>query len=437
MNTVELIERKRDGGVLGATEIDSLVQGFTSGEIPDYQMAAFLMAVYFRGMSDEETAQLTMAMARSGEMLDLSAIEGIKVDKHSTGGVGDKTTFIVVPVVAACGAPVAKMSGRSLGHTGGTLDKLESIPGIRVELERSEFISQVRRTGAAIAGQTGNLTPADKKLYALRDVTATVDSIPLIAASVMSKKLAAGADRFVLDVKVGRAAFMQSLSEAGELARRMVDIARRAGREAVALLTAMDQPLGRSVGNALEVREAVAALRGEGPADLLEVSLALAAEMLRLAGKAEGLDEARAMAERALESGAALERFAAIVESQGGDPRVVDDPDLLPRAPAPVPVPAPKRGWVRAVDGLEIGRVARLLGAGRLVKGGEVDLAAGVVLHRKTGEFVEEGEPLCTLHARDTARAESLIAKARSAFSLGEEPPAPAALLLGRAASEA
>ncbi len=436
MNAYELIERKRDGGVLSAEEIDFLVRRFTAGEIPDYQMAAFLMAVYFRGMSDEETAELTMAMARSGEMLDLSAIEGIKVDKHSTGGVGDKTTLVVVPIVAACGAPVAKMSGRALGHTGGTLDKLESIPGMRVELELSEFIDQVRRVGAAIAGQTGNLTPADKKLYALRDVTATVDSIPLIAASVMSKKLAAGADRFVLDVKVGRAAFMQSLSEAGELARRMVDIARRAGREAVALLTAMDQPLGQAVGNSLEVREAVATLRGEGPADLVEVSLALAAEMLRLAGKAGSVDEARAAAERALRSGAALERFAAVVESQGGDPRIVDDPDLLPAAPAILAVPAQKAGWVRAVDGLEIGRVARLLGAGRLVKGGEVDLSAGVVLHRKAGEFVEEGELLCTLHARDASLAESLSEQARAAFSLGEEPPQPAALLLGRVESE-
>ena len=436
MNAYELIERKRDGGVLSAEEIDFLVRRFTADEIPDYQMAAFLMAVYFRGMSDEETAELTMAMARSGEMLDLSAIEGIKVDKHSTGGVGDKTTLVVVPIVAACGAPVAKMSGRALGHTGGTLDKLESIPGMRVELELSEFIDQVRRVGAAIAGQTGNLTPADKKLYALRDVTATVDSIPLIAASVMSKKLAAGADRFVLDVKVGRAAFMQSLSEAGELARRMVDIARRAGREAVALLTAMDQPLGQAVGNSLEVREAVATLRGEGPADLVEVSLALAAEMLRLAGKAGSVDEARAAAERALRSGAALERFAAVVESQGGDPRIVDDPDLLPAAPAILAVPAQKAGWVRAVDGLEIGRVARLLGAGRLVKGGEVDLSAGVVLHRKAGEFVEEGELLCTLHARDASLAESLSEQARAAFSLGEEPPQPAALLLGRVESE-
>lgn len=435
MNAYDLIERKRDGGILTSDEIEWLVDRFTSGDIPEYQMAAFLMAVFFRGMSDEETTALTLSMARSGEMLDLSAIEGIKVDKHSTGGVGDKTTLVVVPLVAACGAPVAKMSGRSLGHTGGTLDKLEAIPGFRTDLELPEFIDQVRRVGAAIAGQSGNLTPADKKLYALRDVTATVDSIPLIAASVMAKKLAAGADRFVLDVKVGGAAFMHSLPEATELARRMVAIARQAGREAVAWLTAMDQPLGLAVGNALEVKEALATLRGEGPADLVELSIALGAEMLLLAGKADELDEAKGRARRALESGAALEKFAAIVESQGGDAGVVDDPGLLPEAPATHPVSAPRSGWIRSVDGLEIGRIARNLGAGRLLQGDAIDFGAGVTLHKKAGEFVEAGEPLCTLHARDACRAESLAEQARRAFALADEPSSAGPVLLGRVES--
>jgi len=431
MRAVDIIRRKRDGGELTAREIGFLIDGYCRGDVPDYQMSAFAMAVLFRGMTAEETAELTLAMARSGSQLDLSGIPGIKVDKHSTGGVGDKTTLIVAPLAAAAGVPVAKMSGRGLGHTGGTIDKLESIPGFRTELAPEAFFRQVREIGLAVAGQSGDLAPADKKLYALRDVTATVDSIPLIASSVMSKKIASGADAIVLDVKTGGGAFMKTPEDAERLAESMVAIGRLVGRETAAVISDMDQPLGRAIGNALEVKEAIAALRGEGPEDLTQLCLTLAAHMAVLGGKAASMGEAVPLLERKLASGEALDKFRAFVAAQGGDPAAVDDPDRLPSAPLRIAVKAERAGYVRRIDAEKLGLAAMMLGAGRAVKDAPIDHAVGVVLERKLGSRVGAGEPLAELHAAREGSAEAeALRLAAEAFEIGDEPPVLRPLIL-------
>lgn len=426
----DLIRKKRDGGSLDPEEIRWLIAGYTGGTIPDYQMSAWLMAVYFRGMTPAETAALTQAMVDSGRRVDLSAIPGVKVDKHSTGGVGDKTTLVLAPLVAAAGLKVAKLSGRGLGHTGGTLDKLESIPGFRVDLAPERFLQQVRDIGVAVAGQGPDLVPADGKLYALRDVTATVDSIPLIASSVMSKKIAGGADAMVLDVKVGRGAFMADLDAARRLARAMLEIARAHGRRAAAVLSSMDQPLGRAVGNALEVREALETLAGGGPPDLRALCLELGARLMVLAGAARDADAARPELERLLAGGAALAKFEAMVAAQGGDARVVADPGLLPAAPVIMPVTAPASGYVQGLDCLEVGRVALALGAGRAYKGQPVDPAVGVVLPRKVGDPVRAGDVVATVHARRREEAEAAAARLAAAYRIGPEPVPPPPLVL-------
>jgi len=400
MRAVDLIIKKRDGQALTPEELEFFIMGFVRGDIPDYQVAAWAMAVYFQGMTLEETAALTMIMARSGEMLDLSPVAPKAVDKHSTGGVGDKTSLVVVPLVAAAGLPVAKMSGRGLGFTGGTLDKLEAIPGLRTQLTIDEFLDQVRRVGCVIAGQTADLAPADGKLYALRDVTGTVPSIPLIASSIMSKKIAAGAHNIVLDVKVGLGAFMTTLDKARTLAEWMVEIARRVGRRAVALLADMNQPLGQKVGNALEVQEAIATLQGHGPQDFLEHSLEVAAYMLYLGDVVASPEEGKTLARAVLDSAAAWEKFKAMVEAQGGDVRAVEDPTRLPRAPYVRVVLADRTGYLARVHARKVGEVVMRLGAGRAKKGDPVDPAVGVEVHKKVGDKVEKGEPLFTIHGR-------------------------------------
>jgi pyrimidine-nucleoside phosphorylase len=416
----DLIERKRNGGELPPGEIKELVLGYGRGEIPDYQLAAFCMAVWFRGLSAAETLAMTEAIIESGETIDLAGALGRKVvDKHSTGGVGDKTSIAVAPIVAACGVPFGKMSGRGLGHTGGTLDKLEAIPGFRVELSQDEFVQQVRDVGAAIIGQTADLVPADKQLYALRDVTATVDSIPLIAASIMSKKIAAGAQAIVLDVKVGDGAFMRTLPEARELAEAMRELGTRAGREVVCLLTDMDQPLGRAVGNALEIREALATVRGEGPPDFSELVLAAAARLVALSDL--GLDEAasRGRVESAIRDGSAEEAYRRWIAAQGGDP----DEARLPTATVQRTAEAERAGVITRVRALAVGVAALELGAGRRAKGDEIDHSVGIVLLKKRGDSVEPGEPIAEVHARDDASAEEAITRIRAAFELGEEVP--------------
>jgi pyrimidine-nucleoside phosphorylase len=423
----ELIERKRDGHELGADELSELVLGYARGDVPDYQMAAFCMAVFFRGLSPAETFALTDAMIRSGETLDLGSALGRKVvDKHSTGGVGDKTSIAVGPIVAACGAPFGKMSGRGLGHTGGTLDKLESIPGYRVELSIDEFVAQVRDVGLAIIGQTADLVPADKLLYALRDVTATVDNVSLIAASIMSKKIASGADAIVLDVKVGDGAFMKTLADAQVLAETMYDIGRRAEREVVCLLTDMDQPLGRAVGNALEIREAVATIRGEGPPDFTELVMDACARLLALSDL--GLDEPRArhLAKRAVEDGSAHAAYERWIRAQGGDP----DERALPTAPIVVPVPAPQDGYVVRVGAIAVGVAALHLGAGRRTKADTIDHAVGVVCHKKRGDAVEAREPLAEVHAATDDAARQAVEAVQAAYELGDVPPPAKPILL-------
>ncbi|HUW64469.1 MAG TPA: thymidine phosphorylase [Spirochaetia bacterium] len=426
-----LIARKRDGGKLSGAEIQAFVRGYTAGDIPDFQAAALLMAIFWRGLDGEETVFLTEAMADSGDRLDLSSIPGIKADKHSTGGVGDKTTLVLVPLVAAAGLKMAKLSGRSLGHTGGTLDKLASIPGFNVELGPKALREQVARVGAAIAGQSGRLVPADKKLYQLRDATATVESIPLIASSVMSKKIAAGADVIVLDVKAGRGAFTGTAGEARELARTMVDIGTRLGRRVSALVTAMDQPLGRAVGNALEVAEAIATLRGGGPADLVELCLALGATMLVLAGVAEDHELARVELTQALTGGRALTVFRELVTAQGGAAQVADDPGLLPQAPQVAFLTAPNGGFVTALDARLVAEAAAGAGA-RLEDGVILDPGAGVILSRKVGDVIARGETLAELHmARGVAPDHPLETLSR-AFSIGPRAPAQQPLVLDR-----
>ena len=424
---VELIERKRDGEELGREELGELVLAYARGEVPDYQMAAFLMAVYFRGMSTAETFALTDAMVRSGETLDLHAALGRKaVDKHSTGGVGDKTSLAVGPIVAACGVPFGKMSGRGLGHTGGTLDKLESIPGYRVELSTADFLRQVQETGLAIVGQTRDLVPADKKLYALRDVTATVANVSLIAASIMSKKIAAGADAIVIDVKAGDGAFQKTVDDARRLARAMIDLGTHAGREVVCLISDMDQPLGRAVGNALEVREAVATLHGHGPADFTELVLVACAKLLALSDL--GVDEAegRRLAEAAIRDGSAFAAYETWIRAQGGDPRL----EALPVAPVVADVLSPSAGYVTRLGAIAVGMAALRLGAGRSRKEDSVDHAVGVVLERKRGDRVEVGDVLARVHARDAASAQRAGGEVLAAYSIGGEAPAPRPIVL-------
>lgn len=416
----ELIEQKRDGEELEADALAELVLSYARGEVPDYQIAAFLMAVYFRGLSEAETFALTDAMVRSGDALDLGAALGRRVvDKHSTGGVGDKTTLAVGPIVAACGVPFGKMSGRGLGHTGGTLDKLESIPGFRVELSTEELVAQVRDVGLAIVGQTADLVPADKLLYALRDVTATVDNVSLIAASIMSKKIASGADAIVLDVKVGGGAFMKTVEDARALAHEMLALGRRAGRDVVCVLTDMDQPLGHAVGNALEVREALATLRGEGPSDFTELVLDAAAHLLALSDLGVDRDEARRRAEEAVADGAATTAYERWIRAQGGEP----SEDALPKAPLIREVFAPRGGYVARVSALPIGLAALHLGAGRREKSDPVDHAVGIVCARKRGDSVERGDPLVEIHARDEASAAEAAEAVLAAYELADQPP--------------
>jgi pyrimidine-nucleoside phosphorylase len=431
---VELIERKRDGGKLTADEIDALVQGYTRGEVPDYQMSAFCMAVVWRGMDATETAALTAAMVGSGERLDLSRF-GRVVDKHSTGGVGDKTTLVVAPLVAACGAPVAKMSGRGLGFSGGTLDKLESIRGYRVDLSTAEFLAQLERIGIVVTGQTADLAPADGKLYALRDTTGTVPAIPLIASSVMSKKIAAGADAVVLDVKVGSGAFMKDLPSARQLARAMVAIGVAHGLAVTCELTDMEQPLGRAVGNSLEIAEAIATLRGEGPADLVHLARVAGAEMLIRARRARDERAALGAIDRALGEGRGLAKFRDLVAAQGGDVGVVDDPAKLPRAPRVETLQAARTAYVAAIAADKVGIASVRLGAGREKKGEPIDHRTGIVLHAKVGDRVERGEPYADVHVAGKPGDADAIAMIRDAFKWSARSVRPRRLILGRIAS--
>ena len=423
----ELIERKRNGEELAAGEITELILGYARGEIPDYQLAAFCMAVYFKGMTSAETFALTDAMIASGRTLDLGAALGRKVvDKHSTGGVGDKTTIAVGPIVAACGVPVGKMSGRGLGHTGGTLDKLESIPGFSVDLSVDRFIAQVKEIGLAIIGQTEDLVPADKQLYGLRDVTATVDILPLIASSIMSKKIAGGADAIVLDVKVGDGAFMKTLEDARALAQTMLELGRHADREVVCLLTDMDQPLGAAVGNALEIAEARDTVRGEGPADFTELVLDACARLLALSDLDIDIEEGRRRAETAVAEGSALAVYERWIRAQGGDP----DPNSLPRAPVIRELRAPVAGYVARLGAIDVGHAALHLGAGRSAKGDEIDHSVGVVCHAKRGAIVAEGDVLAEVHARSEEQARWGIAEVLAAYEIGDVPSAKRPLVL-------
>ena len=422
MTVVEIIDRKRQGEELSSGEIEHLVLGFTRGTVPDYQMSAWLMAVVWRGMSDRETADLTMTMARSGEMLDLSGFGGVVVDKHSTGGVGDKTTLVVAPLVASLGLLVGKMSGRGLGFSGGTLDKLEAIPGFEVGLSRERFLRLLHDHGIVVAGQSAELAPADGRMYALRDVTATVASMPLIASSIMSKKIASGTQAIVLDVKVGHGAFMKTEPEARELAQIMVRLGRTVGRKMAAVVSSMDQPLGQAVGNALEVAESIETLRGLGPDDLREHCLAVAGEMIRLGGVCETAEEGQVLAAGALDDGRALAIFREWVEAQGGDPRVVDRPSLMPQAPVVLAVTAEQEAAIASIDAAEVGLTCVELGAGRQEKGMPIDPAVGVVFHHKVGDRVDVGADILEVHARDKVAAERARARLFDAirWSTGE-----------------
>lgn len=426
---VDLIQMKRRGEELDPQELRSMIEDYVAGKIPDYQMSAMLMAICFQGMSDRELTAMTLAMRDSGDIVDLSEIPGIKVDKHSTGGVGDKTTLIIGPVVAACGVPVAKMSGRGLGFTGGTLDKLESIPGFQVGLKGEEFFRAVRENGVSVIGQTGNLAPADKLLYALRDVTGTIESIPLIASSIMSKKLAAGSDKILLDVTTGSGAFIKDLEESRQLARRMVAIGKGAGKETVAMLTSMEEPLGHNIGNNLEVKEAVRTLEGNGPEDLKEVCIALAGMMLALGSEttdhrgALTYEEGRERAEEALTNGAALKKFIGMVEAQGGDVSYIEDPGKFPEAPVRGELRAGESGYVAGMDTERIGVTAGLLGAGRETKESEIDFSAGIIMKKKLGDYVEKGDVIAELR---TSRKEFLMrgaAHMESCYEISQEKP--------------
>ena len=431
MRMVDLICRKRDGFEHTLEELSFLVKGITDGSIPDYQLAAWCMAVYFQGMTPREARDLALKMASSGEQMDLSSIPGVKIDKHSTGGVGDKTSLVVAPLVAAAGVPVCKMSGRGLGHTGGTVDKLESIPGFRSELPISELFNQVRTMGIGMVGQTGNLVPADKQLYALRDVTGTVESIPLIATSIMSKKLAGGADGFVLDVKVGNGAFLKTQTEAEKLAELMVAIGKNAGRRTVAVLSTMEQPLGRAIGNALEVKEAIDTLKGEGPRDLEELALVLGVQMLILAGIVDNEETARLKLEEVLASGRALRCFEGWVKAQGGNPLITEEPTLLPKASIVCSVKCNLRGYVSAWDTEALGLAAMRLGAGRERKGDPIDHSVGLMIEKKIGDRMEPGEEIAQVYARSEQEATSAEQDVLAAIRISSLPVTPAPLILG------
>jgi pyrimidine-nucleoside phosphorylase len=427
----DVIAKKRNGETLNEEEIRFMIDGYVKGEIPDYQMSAMLMAIYLNGMSDKETAVLTNQVAHSGDMVDLSPIQGIKVDKHSTGGVGDKTTLVVAPIVAACGVKVAKMSGRGLGHTGGTVDKMESIPGMRTTLTEEEFFQVVNATGLSVIGQSGNLAPADKKLYALRDVTATVESIPLIAASIMSKKLAAGSDCILLDVKTGSGAFMKTLEDSITLAEKMVAIGEHAGKKTMALITNMDIPLGSLIGNSLEVIEAAETLKGKGPEDLTEVCLQLASGMLYLAGKGS-LDVCRGLAEKTIADGSALERLVAMVEAQGGDSSVIKNTTLFEKAPFKREVIAPKSGYITHMDTERCGIASSMLGAGRVTKESEIDYTAGIALLKKVGQSVIEGEVMAVLYTSKEELFTASLEEFLSAVIIGDDKPEAEPLIYAR-----
>ncbi|EJS02042.1 pyrimidine-nucleoside phosphorylase [Bacillus mycoides] len=424
MRMVDIIAKKRDGKELMTEEIKFFINGYTDGSIPDYQASALAMAIFFKDMTDRERADLTMAMVESGETIDLSAIEGIKVDKHSTGGVGDTTTLVLGPLVAALDVPVAKMSGRGLGHTGGTIDKLEAVEGFHVEITKEQFIDIVNRDKVAVIGQTGNLTPADKKIYALRDVTGTVNSIPLIASSIMSKKIAAGADAIVLDVKTGAGAFMKTEEDAKELAHAMVRIGNNVGRQTMAVISDMSQPLGFAIGNALEVKEAIDTLKGEGPEDLTELVLVLGSQMVVLAKKANTLEEAREMLIEVMKNGKATEKFKEFLSNQGGDSSIVDNPEKMPQAKYVIDVPAKTSGVISNIVADEIGIAAMLLGAGRATKEDEIDLAVGLMLRKKVGDAVKEGEPFVTIYA-NRENVEDVKAKIYENISIAETAVAP------------
>lgn len=424
MRAVDIIRKKREGRELTKAEIDRMVEGIATHEIPDYQWSALLMAVIWRGMNEAEIVALTDAMMRSGSIVDLSETPGLKVDKHSTGGVGDKTSLILAPIAAAVGVPVPMVSGRGLGHAGGTLDKLDSIPGFRTNLDLAEYRSVLHECGLVLIGQTAEIAPADKHLYALRDATATVESIPLISASIMSKKLAEGIDGLVLDVKTGNGAYIERLEDSRILAQTMCNIGRDLGKRVQALITRMDQPLGKAVGNAVEVTESVACLRGEGPADLVDLSVELAAEMVVMAELAGHVEEARHRCRKAIADGSALEKFRKVVEVQGGDPRVIDDPSRLAQARIKHQIPSPCSGYVQSLKARPIGHASMLLGAGRHRVDSMIDPAVGVILHRKTGDVVEKGEPLCTVLINDESHREGAVELIRNAYLIGDfEPP--------------
>lgn len=424
-----MIMKKRNGGELTKEEIEFFVSGYTEASIPDYQVSALMMAIYFQKMTEAETYYLTMAMASSGDLLDLSAINGIKVDKHSTGGVGDKTSLALTPMVAACGIPVAKMSGRGLGHTGGTIDKLESFSGFTTGITTEQFIRNVNRIGIAIMGQTADLAPADKKLYALRDVTATVDNMSLIASSIMSKKLAAGSDAIVLDVKTGSGAFMKSLEDAKALAEEMVKIGNNAGRKTIAVISDMDQPLGYAVGNALEVQEAIDTLRGRGPKDFVELCMTLGSQMLIAGGKAKSINEARNMLASVIEDGSALDKLAMFVEAQGGSREDVYHCENLPKASLELDIKACKAGFIHKIICDEVGICSLILGGGRETKDSEIDLSVGILLRKKVGDYVEKGDIIATIYANDKYRAEEAAVRYRNACIIATEKPKKSALI--------
>ena len=423
MRMYDIIMKKRNGEALSKPEIDYFIEGYTKGDIPDYQVSALMMAIFFQGMNEDETLALTMAMANSGDMLNLSSITGIKVDKHSTGGVGDKTTLALAPMVAACGISVAKMSGRGLGHTGGTIDKLESFPGFSTGISTQTFIDNVNRIGIAVMGQTADLAPADKKLYALRDVTATVDNMSLIASSIMSKKLAAGADAIVLDVKTGSGAFMKTEEDSVALATEMAKIGRNAGRNTIAVVSDMDQPLGFAVGNALEVKEAIDTLKGKGPDDFVELCLTLGSQMLIAGGKAESSEQAREMLKKVLESGEALDKLAEFVEAQGGNKEAVYNIDLLPKASIVEPVCSPVAGYISHIECDEVGICSLILGGGRETKESDIDLSVGIVLTKKVGDKVKIGETLAYIHANDKKKLALAKERFLKAYSYSETKP--------------
>lgn len=434
MRMYDIIHKKREGGELTREELRFFVLGFTRGEIPDYQASALLMAIFFRGMTRRETGDLTLEMAGSGDRVDLSALPGVKVDKHSTGGVGDKTSLIIGPIAAACGVTIAKMSGRGLGHTGGTVDKLESIPGLRTDIPRQEFFDIVKRTGLSIIGQSGNLCPADKKLYALRDVTATVESLPLIASSIMSKKIAAGADAILLDVKVGSGAFMKTLEDSRALAREMVRIGSQVGRQTVALITDMDMPLGRNIGNALEVREAVEVLSGKGDHRLRSLCLELSANMVYLGRQAETMEGARAKAVEAVCSGGALEKLRRMVEAQGGDPSYITNPEKFTISPACVEIAAPQGGYITRLDAEGCGLAAVELGAGRETKESSIDFGAGIILLKNKGDRVEQGQPIARLYAQSEALCRRGEERFFQALEVGPQAPQTGPMIVDRVA---